>query len=143
MFKRILVPLDGSKTAEKVLPTAIIEARCHGATLIVLRVIAPLRGSLMMIPSVIETCNESVASIVQDYLDGIVESLRSEGLEVEAGVERGPPAQRILEFAQNNECDLIIVGSHGETSMMGWRFGGAAHKVVKAKSPIPVMIVTT
>jgi nucleotide-binding universal stress UspA family protein len=143
MFKRILVPLDGSKTAEKVLPVAIAEARGHGATLVVLRVIAPLRGSLMMIPSLIETCNESIASIIQNYLDDVVERLRSEGLDVETGIERGPPAQRILEFAESSECDLIIIGSRGETGIMRWRFGSVAHKVVKAKSLIPVMIVTT
>jgi nucleotide-binding universal stress UspA family protein len=143
MFKRILVPLDGSKTAEKVLPVAIAEARCHGAAIVVLRVIAPLRSSLMMIPSLVEISNENVMQIVQDYLNDVTERLRSEGLDVETNVVQGPPAQRIIEFAKREGCDLIIIGSRGETGALRWRFGGVSDKIVKAKIRIPVMIVTT
>lgn len=143
MFKRILVPLDGSATAEEVLPVAKAEARCHGATIVILRVIAPLRSSLMMIPSLVEVSNENVMRIVQDYLDDLAERLRSEGFDVETKIDRGPPAQQILEFAESSGCDLIIIGSRGETGAMRWRFGGVANKVVKARSHIPVMIVTT
>jgi nucleotide-binding universal stress UspA family protein len=143
MFKRILVPLDGSEMAEKVLPVVTAEARCHGATVVLLRVIAPFRSSLMMVPTLLEQANEQALKIVNQYLEAVADRLRNEGLEVETIIEKGPPAQRILEFAESSGCDLIIIGSRGETGTLRWRFGNVAQKVVKAKTPIPVMVVTT
>jgi nucleotide-binding universal stress UspA family protein len=143
MFKRILVPLDGSEIAEGVLPVVKAEAQCHGSTVVLIRVIAPFRSSLMMVPSLLEQANAQAMAIVEEYLNDVSERLRSEGLDVEARIERGPPAQRILELAEGDGCDLIIIGSHGETGEMRWRFGGVAFKIVKAKTSCAVMIVTT
>jgi len=143
MFKRILVPLDGSEIAEGVLPVVETGAQCHGATVVLIRVIAPFRSSLMMVPSLLEQANAQALTIVERYLQDVAERLRSEGLEVETRIERGPPAQCILDVAESDGCDLIIIGSHGETGGMRWRFGGVAFKIVKAKTAIAVMIVTT
>ena len=143
MFKRILVPLDGSEIAEGVLPVVKAEAHCHGATVVLIRVIAPFRSSLMMVPSLLEQANAQALTIVERYLQDVAERLRSEGLEVETRIERGPPAERILDVAEGEGCDLIIIGSHGETGAMRWRFGGVAFKIVKSKTPMAVMIVTT
>ena len=84
MFCRILVPLDGSATAEAVLPFARDEARCHNATVVLIRVIAPLRSSLMMVPSLVEQATEKSIQITTEYLDNVASRLRAEGLEVEA-----------------------------------------------------------
>jgi len=143
MFNRILVPLDGSETAEKVLPMVVTEARLHGAVVVLLRVIAPLRQSLMASPKVIAEVFKQVELIAQDNLEEIAEKIRVEGLEVETIIERGPPARRTLEIAQENACDLIIIGTHGETGMHQWRFGSVANKIIRAKSTITIMIITT
>ena len=68
MFKRILVPLDGSKNAEKVLPIVIEEARLHQAVVVLLRVVAPLRQSLMSSPNILRAAYEQIQSIAEDYL---------------------------------------------------------------------------
>ena len=143
MFNRILVPLDGSETAEKVLPIVVAEARLHGAVVVLLRVIAPLRQSLMASPNVIAEVFKQVELIAQDNLDEIAEKIRAEGLEVETIIERGTPARRTIEIAQESACDLIIIGSHGETGMHQWRFGSVANKIIRAESPITIMIITT
>ena len=143
MFKRVLVPLDGSEIAEGVLPVVKAEAQCHGATVVLIRVIAPFRSSLMMVPSLLEQANAQALAIGEEYLRDVAERLRSEGIKVETRIEWGPPAQQILEVAESDGCDLIIIGSHGETGGMRWRFGGVAFKIVKAKTAIAVMIVTT
>ena len=143
MFKRVLVPLDGSEIAEGVLPVVKAEAQCHGATVVLIRVIAPFRSSLMMVPSLLEQANAQARAIGEEYLRDVAERLRSEGIKVETRIEWGPPAQQILEVAERDGCDLIIIGSHGETGAMRWRFGGVAFKIVKAKTAIAVMIVTT
>jgi nucleotide-binding universal stress UspA family protein len=143
MFKRILVPLDGSELAEKVLPIVKAEARYHGATIVLIRAIAPFRSSLMMVPALLDKANEEVSRVVERYLEAVADRLQNEGLEVETTIEWGPPAQRILEYAESSGCDLIIIGSRGETGTLRWRLGGVANKIVKAKTLIPVMIVTT
>jgi nucleotide-binding universal stress UspA family protein len=143
MFKRILVPLDGSEAAEGVLPVAKAEAQCHGAAVLLVRVIAPFRSSLMLVPGLLEQADAQITPIVEQYLENVADGLRSEGLEVEIKIDQGPPADTILNLAESEECDLIIIGSHGETGTLRWRFGGVAHKIVKANTSIPVMIVAT
>ncbi len=143
MFKRILVPLDGSKTAEKVLPVVVAEARIHGAVVVLLRVIAPLRQSLMTSPNILAQVFKQVDMIAQDNLEEVAEKIRTEGLEVETIIERGPPARRTIEIAQEIACDLIVIGTHGETGMHQWRFGSVANKIIRAETSITLMIITT
>jgi len=143
VFKRILVPLDGSETAENVLPTVIAEAKLHSATVVLLRAIAPLRQSLMSIPSVMSQVYEQVEVIARDYLENLVAKLGEEGVEIDLVVKHGPPAQTVLEVAQDQACDLIIIGTHGESSSLQWRFGSVADKIIRAQISIPVLVVPT
>jgi nucleotide-binding universal stress UspA family protein len=143
MYCRILVPLDGSEIAEKVLPFAAEEARCHEASIVLLRVVAPFRSSLMMVPSLVEQATEQSLKITQNYLEEIASRLRDEGFDVEIVIKHGPPAKTIVDFAEESGCDLIIIGTRGETGALDWRFGGVAGKVVRAKTVMPVLVVTT
>ena len=143
MYNRILVPLDGSKTAEQVLPYVISEAQTHGATVVVMRVIAPLRKSFSGMPYILDNVEIYLVDIAEDYLEDVAERLHAEGLNVETKLDQGPPALRILEFAKRDNCDLIIVGSHGETKADRWRFGSVANYIVRAKTPIPILLITT
>jgi nucleotide-binding universal stress UspA family protein len=143
MFKRILVPLDGSQNAEKVLPIVKEIANQNKSMIYLLRVVAPLRQSLMASPSVINRAFEQIKEIAMHYLDGIAEEMRTEGLKVKTIIEHGSPAQLTLDSAQEKECDLIIIGTHGETGSTQWRFGGVANKVIKAKSKIALMVIPT
>jgi nucleotide-binding universal stress UspA family protein len=86
---------------------------------------------------------EEVDRIAKDYLEAVFERLQTEGIRVETKIAHGPPAQRVLEIAEEKECDLIIIGTHGETGAIQWRFGSVANKIIKAKSPIPVLVIPT
>lgn len=143
MFERILVPLDGSENAEKVIPVVIAEAQIHKAVVVLLRVIAPLRQSLMTSPNFIAQLQEDLDQFARDYLDEIAEKIRAEGLEVEIIITHGQPAQQIYEIAQNKSCDLIIIGSHGETGNPRWRTGNVTNKILRTQSSIPNLLVTT
>jgi nucleotide-binding universal stress UspA family protein len=143
MFKRILVPLDGSENAKKVLPIVVAEAQSHNAVVVLLHVIAPLRQSLMASPNLLAKISDELENINKEHLDKVAEKIRVEGLEVETIVERGQPAQLIYEIAQNKSCDLIIIGSHGETGNPRWRTGNVANKILRTQSPIPNLLVTT
>ena len=144
MYKRILVPLDGSETAEKVLPYVISEAKSHGATAIVIRVVAPLRKSLLFgVPDLVDQLKAHLKDFAEAYLQNIYDQLSAEGIVVETKCDFGPPANQILEFANSANCDLIIVGSHGETNATRWRFGSVANYIVRSKTPIPILVITT
>jgi len=143
MYRRILVPLDGSERAEKVLPVVRTEGKLHQATIILLRVIPPLRHSLMIPPKMLENITQQVSEMVRNYLERVAEELRAEGLEVETEIQFGPPADCIPDFAENSRCDLIIIGSRGDSGSLQWRFGSVASKVIRTKTSMPVLVVNT
>jgi nucleotide-binding universal stress UspA family protein len=97
----------------------------------------------MASPSVINNAFEQINEIATQYLDGVAEELRSEGFEVKTLIEHGSPALLTLDTAHEKECDLIIIGTHGETGSTQWRFGSVANKIIKAKSEIPLMVIPT
>jgi len=55
-------------------------------------------------------------------------------------VERGDPAKQILTYSKEKNCDLIVVGSHGQGSLTGAMMGSTAKRVLK-KSKVPVLVV--
>jgi nucleotide-binding universal stress UspA family protein len=143
MFKRILLPLDGSKNSEKTIPIAIKFAKLHKASVVLLRVVAPLRHSLMSSPTAINLAFEQIDQIVSEYMDGKADGFGAEGIHVETITKRGSPAQWTLDTAKEKSCDLIIIGTHGETGSSQWRFGSVANKVIRAKSDIPLLVIPT
>jgi nucleotide-binding universal stress UspA family protein len=143
MFKRILVPLDGSENSKKVLPVVIAEAQSHKAEVVLLRVIAPLRQSLMTSPNMLAQVLDELELMIKENIEEVAMEIRTEGLEVETIIERGHPAEKIYEIAQSEVCDLIILGSHGETGNPRWRTGNIANKILRTQSPIPNLLVTT
>jgi nucleotide-binding universal stress UspA family protein len=143
LFRKILIPLDGSQVAEKVIPFAIAEAQLHGAEVVLLRVIAPLRKSLSTIPRILRKVYKQVDSIAEDYLKRVSKTVNAERVNVQSIIQHGRPGQTIIEVAQQEGCDLIILGSHGETNEPQWRFGSVAEKVIKARSAISILIITT
>jgi nucleotide-binding universal stress UspA family protein len=143
MFKRILVPLDGSELAESVLPYVKIEALAHDAEVILIRVMAPFRSSLMMKPGLLEQATMQVRPIIEEYLESTADKFRDEGITVETIIQDGVPAECIIEYAETTDVDLIIIGSRGESGLSRWRFGGVSNKVVRTKTSMPVLVVTT
>ena len=79
------------------MPYVISEAKHHDAAVLLLRVIAPLRQSLMTIPSVMDQVYGQVQTIAEEYLERVAGQLQLEGLTVEKMVTRGTPALRILQ----------------------------------------------
>jgi nucleotide-binding universal stress UspA family protein len=143
MYRKILVPLDGSETAEKVLPVAMGEGLHHQAKIILLRVIPPLRSSLMLSPKYLEQITEHANTMSQDYLSNVASRLQAEGLDVDTVIQSGPPAEKILDYAESEGCDLIVIGTRGETSASRWKLGGVSFKVIKSRTTMPVLVVNT
>lgn len=138
MFRHILVPLDGSFTAERVLPWMQDYAFRAGGQITVLRVI-PSRE----IPG-----DEHDAGRVRDdahrYVDGIARQLRDHGVQAAGRVRSGSPPQVIAETAQDLGAHLIAMNSRGATTFHRALFGGTAEKVLRLTTkPIFLMHAAT
>lgn len=136
--RRILVPIDFSEYAH--VKAAIELAHAYGAELELLHVIEEA-----VLPTIygVEPLSPGAPLYVQrteGALRKTVEALPVEGLVVRPHVRIGNPPRRILEFAQEKRCDLIVMGCHGRTGLGRLLMGSTAERVVRL-SEMPVFIV--
>jgi nucleotide-binding universal stress UspA family protein len=140
LYEKILVPLDGSALAECVLPhvKAIAAGRGTGQV-VLLRVVEPLPAGTP--PAIdFELVQKAGVKAAEEYLARIKAELSKEGLNVEAKVLTGRPAETITEFAQRNKVDLITLATHGRSGISRWVFGSVADKLVRSSSA-PVLLI--
>ena len=136
-FARFLVALDGDEEHERSLQVAASLAEATHARLHLLTVI-PTMGTLTgqraatskLLPvatqAILDYNEETAVSYLQQHLD----RLRALGLEVAAEVRRGDPARTIIEAAEGNGDDLIVLGTHGKAGMNAFWAGSVAPKIV-------------
>jgi|SRR5579872_5979018 len=143
MFHHILVPLDGSDRAERALPVATHIARTCGGTILLLSVVTPmpaytgtLAASTQMTGPVLEQDYKETTC----YLKTMAKSEKLAGVPVITEVVYGSAAQAILEYAQKQEIDLVVMCSHGRTGFKRWVLGSVAHRLVH-QSSIPVLVL--
>ncbi len=134
MYKRILVPLDGSELAEKSLKEAKGVAKLTGGGLALLRVVRAVT-----VPGTDPTDREvEVVDRAQAYLDKVAGALAAEGFEVTTHVRYGHPAKEIIDAAR--KADLVIMSTHGRTGLGRWALGSVAEKVLR-HSGKPVLLI--
>ena len=143
MFVHILVPLDGSARAEQVLPVAARLARASGGTITLLTVIrlAPETASYHMEgPFLPQTLFKQDLAQARSYLDHISQRSELAGIVLKKQVDLGDPATVILSHAEQQSIDLIVMSSHGYTSMKRWILGSVAEKIAHY-APAPVFVL--
>jgi nucleotide-binding universal stress UspA family protein len=144
MFKQILVPLDGSKRAERALPVAARIVRATGGSLVLLRVVSPgiEYGGNLTQPVILSTPDGVETGEIEatQYLAEIARSDVLAGIETKREVFYGASVAIILAVAAEHGIDAIVMGSHGDTSFKRWMFGSVAQKVA-CQSPVPVLVL--
>jgi nucleotide-binding universal stress UspA family protein len=139
VFKRILVPLDGSELAERVLPHVMRFAKVFDARIILLRVLDS--GSLEEQHSVTEPLNWQIRKAEADVkLQNTAAALRGKGYDVEAHLREGKAPENIIDFAHSEEIDLLAITTHGASGMSRWSNNSVVHKVL-SKVYLPVLLV--
>ena len=141
----ILVPLDGSRTAETALEPAADLARALGARLTLIQVIVPIASVTdppLPFPSGYdERLTELRRREAEDYLESVADRLRAEGLEVAAcAVVGGTAAGTLVDLAQPGRSDLVVIASHGRTGLRRVALGSVADKLVRA-GEVPILVV--
>ncbi len=142
MYKRILVPLDGSARAERAIHVAARIARAFGSSVILMRVAtAPVdTGKYSSASGYVEETVDSDLSGVTSYLENIAGSEELAGINTEVKTFTGGVAPAILSAAQSFHANLIVLCSHGYTGFKRWTLGSVADKVTR-HSPIPVFVL--
>jgi nucleotide-binding universal stress UspA family protein len=140
MYKRILLPLDGSSVAEQAVPHAAAQARLCGAELILLRVLEPFLHVRGLSPGDLARIREQSEEWANDYLDGVAKPVQEEGIVVRKAMAEGRPHAVILEFAEQNDVDLIVICTRGGSGFSRWLMGSVADRVVRGAN-VPVLLV--
>ncbi|HYL43844.1 MAG TPA: universal stress protein, partial [Ktedonobacteraceae bacterium] len=143
MFKRIIIPLDGSSRAEHAIPVAARIARAAGASIVLVRAVTiPMkhRRPLAVPPEVARETIDAELNEVKRYLEGIARSGTLAGILVETTASVGPDASTLLSAAESLHADLIVMCSHGYTGFKRWVLGSVAQKIAR-HSPVPVLVL--
>jgi nucleotide-binding universal stress UspA family protein len=165
MFQKILVPLDGSEMGEKVLPYVETLALSLKATVVLLRVEPLPKGrsggafkaavaymtdmrlprsetdvDMARHPVYRESEMASLEAEAKSLLMPVAERLREKGVQVEVAVVFGRPAGGILQFAESEKVDLIVMATHGEGGASPWAYGPTTERVAR-RATVPVMLV--
>ncbi len=134
MYKRILVPLDGSEVAASVLPYIANLAKQLAASVTLFMVIAPSRTAPEM---AYDAVREEAEALVQRR----AQELQSSGVETATEVVTGEPAQEIIDYAKEEKFDLIAIGTRGHSGIRRGILGSVTDEVVRS-SPIPVLVLS-
>ncbi len=141
MYKKILVPLDGSPLAEAVLPHAQALAKSEGAEIVLLSVpVTPSYDYLERTPGLASQIIESAERETEAYLKAEVEKLTGEGMKVSGVMREGPIPEMILKVADEVHADMIAMSTHGRSGIQRWLMGSVADRVVH-HAHIPVMLI--
>ena len=141
MYRKILVPLDGSDLAEAVLPHVEMLAQTNGSEVILLRVaVNPAYQFAMSDPSIVGVLVSDMEAESEKYLKRMTEQLKSHGIAVTSEIAEGGTADCILKIAEQKGADLIAMSTHGRSGVARWLIGSMADRVVRT-AKVPVLLV--
>jgi len=154
MYKKILVPLDGSELAECVLPhVESIAKGCDAKNVIFLRVAEPLHwvvgppyvpvgvdDSTGLSHEDINRFDSENEAAAKSYLEQLAGRAKYDGAVIQSEVVTGQAAESITEYATQHEIDLIAIATHGRSGISRWVWGSVADRVLRSAC-LPVLIV--
>jgi nucleotide-binding universal stress UspA family protein len=142
MYKKVLVPLDGSNLSERALDKAVdIVTNFEGSELVLLNVIEPFKDlDHWVSDDTASRMQKEAARVAKNYLDQNVERLSKAGIKVETVITSGNPGEVILEYAAKYGVDLISMSTHGRSGFSRLWFGSVASQVIN-NSHLPVLLV--
>jgi nucleotide-binding universal stress UspA family protein len=141
MYKRALVPLDGSPVAESIMPFLMQIAGPLDMSVTLLRVVEPL--SAIVGDGTQPVIVDDVAARTRDaeeYLAPLAAMLRARGVNTSWAVRRGRPDKEILAAAGDARADLIAMSTHGRSGLGRLLFGSVAEQVLR-HADVPVFMM--
>jgi nucleotide-binding universal stress UspA family protein len=140
LYERILVPTDGSDATTRAVGEAVDLADAHGATIHALYVLNT--ASFASIPT--ESSVEGVSDMLEREGNAALDEVETVATETGVPIERvqldGSPAREIIRYAEEADCDLIVMGTHGRGGIDRLLLGSVAERVVRS-STVPVLTI--
>ena len=143
MFKRILVPTDGSDITAKAVDTSIALAKSVGAKVYTISVKEPFPYSAIseMQPTPPQEFFDAQERIASKRVQAVVDLCATAGVPCQAHtVEALHPWEAIIDHAKRMECDLLVMASHGRRGVSALLLGSETQKVL-THSKVPVLVV--
>src|SRR6056297_1422823 len=137
----VLVPIDGSPQSDAALEYALEEFEDTEIT--VLNVIDPIEAgytSQATVPGYSEEWFEQSKAAADELFEDAQAAADEYGVDLATATEVGRPSRTIVSYAEDNDVDQIVMGSHGRSGVTRILLGSVAENVVR-RSPIPVTIV--
>jgi len=141
MYKRILLPLDGSALAEEALPHAVAQAEHFQAELILLKVFEPLAKRHSISLGAAGRAEKATHELARDYLVSIATGVRERGISVRGITVEGGLHEGIVYCAESEQLDLIVMCTRGHSGLSRWLMGSVADRVVRGAG-VPVLLVS-
>ncbi len=141
MVDRALVPVDGSEQAEAA--CSFVFETFPDATLVLLHVVNPSEasfGAQASLPMASEEWYENEKDRAEREFEEIAERADEHDIDTESVLEVGKPSTTIIEFAEDEDIDHIVMGSHGRDGVSRILLGSVAETVVR-RSEVPVTVV--
>jgi nucleotide-binding universal stress UspA family protein len=134
MYQKILVPLDGSERAAKILPHVENLAAIHTSQIVLIRVVHTIilddgYKNIQYQESMAAT--QKVFQEAENYLEGVAVKLKKKGLSVQHLIQTGPVVKTILDIALKENVDLIAMASHGRSGLGRVFYGSVAAGIIQ------------
>lgn len=141
MYKRMLIPLDGSELAEVVFTYAKeLAGRLDIEVILFLVLVPALREFIPMHRAYIQQAAETIRRQSREVQKRSGLQPGGKAIKVRGELTEGYPAEEILRYADENAVDLILIATHGRSGIKRWTMGNVADKVLRA-AKIPVLLV--
>jgi nucleotide-binding universal stress UspA family protein len=144
MYKKILVPLDGSALAECVIPHIESIAKPWKSDVELISVVEPIeiptRGKIALDDEDLKQINNELKQETHKYLLNVARRLENAGISAESIIIVGKTAESLIEYTNDNDVDLIIMATHGRSGISKWFWGSITEKVLRAVN-IPVLLI--
>ena len=140
LYRNIVIATDGSENSQRAISCGVEIAKLSGATVHALYVVDT--------PSIIsetwtagkEMVHELIIREGKKVLSKVKKIIEDSGVEVKEVLLEGYPSEEIINFAENNNMDLIVMGTLGKTGLERFLVGSVAENVVR-NSKVPVMVI--
>ena len=142
MFETILLPTDGSEYAAAAADSGLELAAIHDATVRVVSVAdtGPLGG--LRLPGDAASAEDAMLERAQESVDAVLERADTAGVEATGTVLEGPPENELLEYADEVDADLVVMGTRGRGGVHRMAMGSVTDHVIRF-GDVPVFVATS
>jgi nucleotide-binding universal stress UspA family protein len=147
MISKILVPSDGSKTAQKATAYAVDLAKQLKVSIIALSVIDNRSFTAHIVPAsktprhIIEPVDDYLREAAEGYAAEIRKLCDQSGVASKILIKMGHPVEEIVKAAKRSKADLIVMGSQGRSALSATVLGSVSYGVIHNDKNVPILIV--